>query len=41
MSVDTTTLPDGRNVYGVNDYEVGFSWHEIASDVVTEYGRGP
>jgi FkbM family methyltransferase len=38
MSVETTTLPDGRQVYCVNDYEVGFSWHEIASDDLTQYG---
>ena len=34
----TTTLPDGRIVHCVNDYEVGFGWHEIVSDDVTRHG---
>lgn len=38
MSVEMTTLPDGRKIHCVNDYEVGFSWHEIASDDLTQYG---
>lgn len=42
MTQDTTgsmaTLPDGRRVHCVNAYEVGFGWHEIASDDFTQHG---
>ncbi|MBN9669590.1 FkbM family methyltransferase [Roseibium aggregatum] len=38
MSVATTTLPDGREIHCVNAYEVGFGWHEIVSDDLTERG---
>ena len=32
------TLPDGRSIHCVNDYEVGFGWHEIVSDDLTQHG---
>jgi FkbM family methyltransferase len=38
MSLATTTLPDGRDVHCVNAYEVGFGWHEIVSDDLTQHG---
>ncbi|WP_321342088.1 FkbM family methyltransferase [Breoghania sp.] len=38
MSVATTELPDGRQIHCVNAYEVGFGWHEIVSDDLTERG---
>ncbi|WP_029002384.1 FkbM family methyltransferase [Azorhizobium doebereinerae] len=42
MTQDATgslaTLPDGRNVHCVNAYEVGFGWHEIVSDDLTQRG---
>lgn len=38
MSVATTELPDGRQVHCVNAYEVGFGWHEIVSDDLTQRG---
>ncbi|WP_346907941.1 FkbM family methyltransferase [uncultured Roseibium sp.] len=34
----TTTLPDGRTVHCVNAYEVGYGWHEVVSDDLTERG---
>ncbi len=34
----TTELPDGRQVHCVNAYEVGFGWHEIVSDDLTQRG---
>ncbi|NDV85391.1 FkbM family methyltransferase [Aurantimonas aggregata] len=38
MSLSNATLPDGRAVHCVNDYEVGFGWHEIVSDDLTQHG---
>lgn len=38
MSVAKTTLPDGREIHCVNAYEVGFGWHEIVSDDLTQRG---
>lgn len=38
MGLATTTLPDGRAITCVNDYEVGFGWHEIVSDDLTRHG---
>lgn len=35
---ETTTLPDGRTVHCVNDYEVAFNWHEIVSDDLSQHG---
>jgi FkbM family methyltransferase len=37
MSI-TTKISDGRTVHCVNAYEVGFGWHEIVSDDVTQHG---
>lgn len=34
----STTLPDGRSINCVNAYEVGFGWHEIVSDDLTQHG---
>lgn len=42
MTQDATgsvaTLPDGRSIHCVNAYEVGFGWHEIVSDDLTQHG---
>ncbi|MDJ0933271.1 FkbM family methyltransferase [Breoghania sp.] len=38
MSGATTMLPDGRQIHCVNAYEVGFGWHEIVSDDLTQHG---
>lgn len=42
MAADVTgavaTLPDGRSIDCVNAYEVGFGWHEIVSDDLTQRG---
>lgn len=34
----TTKISDGRTVHCVNAYEVGFGWHEIVSDNLTQHG---
>lgn len=38
MSVARTTLPDGRQICCVNAYEVGFGWHEVVSEDLTQHG---
>lgn len=38
MSLSMAELPDGREIHCVNDYEVGFGWHEIVSDDLIERG---
>lgn len=36
--IETTKISDGRMVHCVNAYEVGFGWHEIVSDDLTQHG---
>lgn len=38
LSGAVAVLPDGRSVHCVNAYEVGFGWHEIVSDDLTQRG---
>jgi FkbM family methyltransferase len=38
MATSWTTLPDGRQICCVNAYEVGFGWHEVVSEDLSQNG---
>ncbi|GAB4518893.1 MAG: hypothetical protein Tsb0019_19180 [Roseibium sp.] len=38
MGTSKATLPDGRQISCVNAYEVGFGWHEVVSEDLSQHG---